>query len=80
MSIKKYAPKIIFFNEKKIRKIGIIFDIENWLWKSEIRNLQSDNSDWTLIYQSPFMVRKCYLTLKLEPFDEEVAEDFLNGI
>ena len=28
------APKLIFFNEKKLRKIRIIFDIENWLWKS----------------------------------------------
>ena len=25
----KDAPKLIFFNEKKIRKIQIIFDIEN---------------------------------------------------
>ena len=29
MSIKKCAPKIIFFNEKKIRKIWMIFDLEN---------------------------------------------------
>ena len=27
---KKCAPKLIFFNEKKLRKIWIIFDIENW--------------------------------------------------
>ena len=33
---KKCAPTLIFFNEKKLRKIQIIFDIENWLWKSEI--------------------------------------------
>ena len=26
---KKCAPKFIFFNEKKIRKIQMIFDIEN---------------------------------------------------
>ena len=25
------APKIIFFYEKKFRKIPIIFDLENWL-------------------------------------------------
>ena len=31
---KKCAPKSIFFNEKKIRNIAMIFDIENWLWKS----------------------------------------------
>jgi hypothetical protein len=33
---KKWAPKIIFFNEKMFYKVWIIFDIENWLWKSEI--------------------------------------------
>ena len=27
---KKWAPKMIFFNEKKIRKIRIIFDIEDF--------------------------------------------------
>jgi hypothetical protein len=26
---KKYAPKLILFNEKKIRKIPMILDIEN---------------------------------------------------
>ena len=26
---KKYAPKLAFFNEKKLRKIPMIFDIEN---------------------------------------------------
>ena len=28
---KKGAPKLIFFNEKKIRKIRMIFDVENSL-------------------------------------------------
>ena len=28
---KKRDPKILFLNEKKIRKIGMIFDIENSL-------------------------------------------------
>ena len=31
---KNCAPKLIFVNEKKLRKIQIIFDVENWLWKS----------------------------------------------
>ena len=31
---KKCATKLIFFNKKKLRKIRIIFGIENWLWKS----------------------------------------------
>ena len=30
---KKCATKLVFFNEKKMRKIRIV-DIENWLWKS----------------------------------------------
>ena len=46
MSIKKHAPKMIAFNEKN-RKIGIIFDIENWLWKSEIGIFQSINLERT---------------------------------
>ena len=25
---KKYAPKLVFFNEKKLRKIGIIFALK----------------------------------------------------
>ena len=33
---KKCPPKMILFHEKKIRKFRIIFDVENWLWKSEI--------------------------------------------
>ena len=31
---KKCVPKFVFINEKKIWKIPMIFDIENWLWKS----------------------------------------------
>jgi hypothetical protein len=27
---KKRAPKLVFFNEKKMRKIRMIFDIGNW--------------------------------------------------
>ena len=35
MSItKKCAAKLIIFNEIKLRKILMIFDIENWVWKS----------------------------------------------
>jgi hypothetical protein len=26
---KKYGPELVFFNEKKMRKIRMIFDIEN---------------------------------------------------
>ena len=33
---KKWAPKMILFNEIFIRKIRVIFDLENWRWKSEI--------------------------------------------
>ena len=33
---KKHFSKLIFFNEKKFRKIRKIFDIENCLWKSDL--------------------------------------------
>ena len=36
---KKCALKILFPNEKKIKKIGMIFDIDNSLWKSNFRTL-----------------------------------------
>ena len=31
---KKCAHKLVFFNEKKMRKIWMVCDIEYWLWKS----------------------------------------------
>ena len=40
MSIKKCAPKLVLFNEKRLRKIAVIFDIENWLWKSTFCTLR----------------------------------------
>ena len=33
---KKTAPKLIFFNEGKIRNICTLLDCENWLWKSDL--------------------------------------------
>jgi hypothetical protein len=56
---KKHAPKMIFFNEKKYGKIRIIFDIENWLWKSEIGTFRSLDLERTLIYQKTFKMKKC---------------------
>ena len=31
---KKFAPRFVSFNEKIIQKIWMIFDVENWLWKT----------------------------------------------
>ena len=42
---------MIFFNEKKLRKIWIIFDIKNWLWKSEIGIFRSIDLERMLIWQ-----------------------------
>ena len=42
-----------------MRKIPIIFDIENWLWKSELCNVRDQIHNWALICQRPFKVRKC---------------------
>ena len=66
--------------KKKIGKIRIIFDIENWLWKSEIGTFRSLDLERTLIYQKTFKMNSAiYNSIKL-PFDVEVAEKFLNGI
>ena len=51
--------------KKKFRKIRIIFDIENWLWKSEIRIFQSPPAKRTLICQKHFFMEKCYFSLNL---------------
>ena len=37
----------------------MIFDIENWLWKSELFNLHSQIQNRALICQRPFKVKKC---------------------
>ena len=56
---------MIFFNENFFEKIQIIFDIENWLWKSEIGTFPSLDLERTLIYQKTFKMKKCYLSLIL---------------
>ena len=50
MSITKSVPhKIIFANEKKIKKIWIIFDIENWLWKSQFCHFWQLLLNWSQV-------------------------------
>ena len=71
---------MIFFNEKKLSKIRIIFDIENWLWKSEIGNFRSLDLERVLIYQKFFFWKSAiFHSIKL-PFDADVAEKILNII
>ena len=49
---------MIFFN-KKFGKILIIFNVENWLWTSEIGTFRSLDLD----LPKTFKVKKCYLSL-----------------
>ena len=56
---------MICFNENFFGKIRIIFDIKNWLCKSEIGTFRSLNLEDMLIYQNFFKVQKCYLSLNL---------------
>ena len=62
---KRCAPKIEFFKEKKFRKIRIIFDIENWLWKSEIRIFQPPPAKRILICQKNFFYGKVLFSTQL---------------
>ena len=73
----KNAPKLIFFNEKKIDKIRITFDGENWLWKSEIGIFRSLDLERTLIWQKSFLWKSA-IFYSILPFDAEVDEFFLN--
>ena len=65
--------------KKKIRNIRIIFDIENWLWKSEIGIFWSLDLERMLIWQFFLWKSAIFHSIKL-PFDAEVDEKFLNVI
>ena len=70
---KKHAPKLIFFNEKKLRKIWIIFDIKNWLWKSEIGIFWSLDLEQMLIWQIFFLWKSDSIKLPLDAqFDKKI--------
>jgi hypothetical protein len=76
---KNMHPKMIFFNEISFWKILIMFNIENWLWKSEL----SLNLEHKLIriFKKPFNMRKFYTCHSINlPFDAKVAKKNLNGI
>ena len=81
MSITKNMPLNWYSSmKKKIRKIRTIFDIENWLWKSEIGIFRTFNLEQTLIYPIFFFWKSAiFHPIKL-PFDAEAAEKFLKVI
>ena len=60
---KKHALNWYSSMKKKLRKIRIIFDIENWLWKSENVIFRSLDLERTLIWQNSFFMKKCYFSL-----------------
>ena len=63
--------------KKKLKKIRVIFDVENWLWKSEIGILWSLDFGRMLKF---FFMKKCFFhSIKLL-LDVEVDEKFLNVI
>ena len=70
---------MILFNEKKMRKIGIIFDMENWLSMSEIGIYRSLDLEQMLIWQKELWKSAIFHSIKL-PFDAEVDEKLLNVI
>ena len=65
---------------KKLRKIRIIFDKENRIWKSEIGIFQSLDLEQMLIWQIYFLWKSAtFHSIKL-PFKTEAAENFLKVI
>ena len=65
--------------KKEMRKIPIIFDIENWLWKSDIGIFQLLDLEQMLIWQFFLWKIAIFHPIKL-PFDAEAAEKFLKVI
>ena len=60
--------------------IPVIFDLGNWLWKSEIGIFRSFDLERMLIWQFFFLWKSAiYHSIKLS-FDVEVAEKTLNII
>ena len=82
MTIKKNLSLIWFFSMKKenrkIWMIRMIFDIESWLWKSEIAIFGSPNLEGTLVY--PFLWKSAmFHPIKL-PFNAEAAGRILKVV
>ena len=61
---KKCAPKMIFFYEKSFRKIWIIFNVANWLWKSEFCNFLTVFTQLTARNKNFLRGRLLFLGLK----------------
>jgi hypothetical protein len=66
--------------KRKLRKIRIIFDVENWLWKSEIVIFRSLDLERKLIYQKKNLWKSAIFHSSKLPFDVEVAEKILKVI
>ena len=64
MSITKNVPLNWYSSlKKKLGKIRIIFDIENWLWKSEIGKFWSLDLERVMIYQKIRFMKNYYFSL-----------------
>ena len=71
---------LIFQCKKKSRKIRIIFDIENWLWKSEIGIFSIDEVRMYIDQPKNFLWKSAiFQPIKLT-FDAEAAERILKVI
>ena len=76
----KDAPKLIFFNEKKIKKDSDNFWHRKLTLKVRNKDFQSPPAKRTLICQKKILWKSAiFHSIKL-PFDAEVAEKILNGI
>ena len=70
--IKKCAPKLVLFNEKKLRKIPMIFDVENWLWKSNFGTF------WHVPTTPILKIQWFYLTIAYSWFVGKNLSNFLS--
>ena len=72
----KVLPLISYSSmKKKFGMIRMVFDIENWHWKSEFRDLQGQISNRAFLQWETAI----YHSINLG-FEGQVAKKFLNGI
>ena len=75
------CSRFYIFQWKKIGWIPMIFDLENWLQKSEFCNFHGQIYNRALICQRPFKVRKCLFPFNLtQGLMLKLLKKLLNGM
>ena len=75
----KMSSKIDILNEKKLRKIWLIFHIENWLWEQILALFDTSPLTWFSKFNNFFLVCK-FLGKNLSNFENSYCHDYLLSV